>query len=150
MLWLFTHPRSPRVAHTWAPESSLFQPKQDTESDMWRGWRDSIPSCLCKCWCWGLRTRSELSLCLDITTKKKKKTHIKGSLYRYLFWSSILYSIYLDANSLFVKKAYVEMECTLTMEIYIVKYIWLLCRYFWEYFKLPTPSQTHKCITMRC
>lgn len=33
---------------------------------------------------------------------------------------------------LFVKKAYVEMECTLTMEIYIVKYIWLLCRYFWE------------------
>lgn len=82
--------------------------------------------------------------------KNKKKTHIKGSLYRYLFWSSILYSIYLDANSLFVKKAYVEMECTLTMEIYIVKYIWLLCRYFWEYFKLPTPSQTHKCITMRC
>lgn len=51
--------------------------------------------------------------------------------------------------TLFVKKAYVEMECTLTMEIYIVKYIWLLCRYFWEYLELPTPSQTHKCIIMR-
>lgn len=29
-----------------------------------------------------------------------------------------------------MKKAYVEMECTLTMEIYIVKYTGLLCRYF--------------------
>ena len=81
------------VAQISGTDLFYFQAKRKEKSHT-AGWYYSIPFMPLQCQCWGLRTKSVLLFCLDIT-KRKKISHIKGSLYRYIYFEVLFYIVFI-------------------------------------------------------